>query len=625
MEFLRPFFGIPSNTFFTHFCFVCFFLLWPLLVVAERHQEPECGGDINLNRTTFSLSSPEYPGSLPRHFECLWRVRNPRGLAVVVQAINLDFGSEIKDDCKNGVLEIFNGCGSERFLVEKICQRHKTSQDGLLWVSSGSCVTIKFSSGKHKDNKFLLSVAESAASCGDILKNNDNNNQTFEGRLPAHPGGSNKCVWIIVVQTGIIELAFKDRFQVTSLSQDCKENYVQVQDGRYSASPVLGRFCGTSRPYPVYSSGKYLRVTLHRSRTGITSKHSFKAQYTVVDSTPASKSSYCGHDVILGPGDGRFSTPRYPEQYLPDLTCIWKIEVDSKNKIILRFQEFDVEGDSQVCPDDSDHAKVFNGLASWSPVIGRYCGRVIPSTIKSKTNKLRIEFRSNRQYAGRGFEAVFSVQSEKPDGETRNHFTGIMIGATCGVVFIVLSILAVFHTRKLRRQRAQSRISEVASTASFDVHHVNAPPSYDLVMASPDLFPSKERQQSRGYSGVPHLHREISHLLGDPESDDEDLPPYPGLPGRDGVVEFCFGQPSDERRRSHSKERHVSESEQPSCQISAVWYRRWPTDASTSPNVRNLESASENEVTTLERQDSKETVQPVFHRMDTTSSFVTDV
>ena len=144
-------------------------------------------------------------------------------------------------------------------------------------------------------------------------------------------------------------------------------------------------------------------------------------------------------------------------------------------------------------------------------------------------------------------------------------------------------------------------------------------------MASPDLFPSKERQQSRGYSGVPHLHREISHLLGDPESDDEDLPPYPGLPGRDGVVEFCFGPPSDERRRSHSKERHVSESEQPSCQVSAVWYRRWPTGASSTPNVRDLESASENQVTTLERHDSKETARPGYERMDTSSSFVTDV
>lgn len=146
-------------------------------------------------------------------------------------------------------------------------------------------------------------------------------------------------------------------------------------------------------------------------------------------------------------------------------------------------------------------------------------------------------------------------------------------------------------------------------------------------MASPDLFPSNARQQSRGYSGVPHLHREISHLLGDPESDDEDLPPYPGLPRLDGVVEFCFGSPPGERRRSNSKERHVSESEQPSCQISAVWYRRWPTSSSSSPNVRDLEEASDNQATicTLERQNSKESPRPALERMDTSSSFVTDV
>ena len=54
-----------------------------------------------------------------------------------------------------------------------------------------------------------------------------------------------------------------------------------------------------------------------------------------------------------------------------------------------------------------------------------------------------------------------------------------MIGTTCGIIFIVLSVLAIFHTQKLRRQRAQSRRSEVASTASFDVHQANAPPSYE--------------------------------------------------------------------------------------------------------------------------------------------------
>ena len=68
--------------------------------------------------------------------------------------------------------------------------------------------------------------------------------------------------------------------------------------------------------------------------------------------------------------------------------------------------------------------------------------------------------------------------------ERRNHFTGIMIGTTCGVIFIVLSVVAVFHTRKLRIQRAQSRRSEVASTASFDVHQASAPPSYDTGIGS---------------------------------------------------------------------------------------------------------------------------------------------
>jgi len=36
----------------------------------------------------------------------------------------------------------------------------------------------------------------------------------------------------------------------------------------------------------VYSSGRYLRVTLHGSETGMNFKHSFKAQYNVIDSIP---------------------------------------------------------------------------------------------------------------------------------------------------------------------------------------------------------------------------------------------------------------------------------------------------------------------------------------------------
>ena len=60
-----------------------------------------------------------------------------------------------------------------------------------------------------------------------------------------------------------------------------------------STSPTLGTFCGTSRPYPVYSTGPYLRVTLHGSRTGMNLKHSFKAQFNVIDKEPIPKTGVC--------------------------------------------------------------------------------------------------------------------------------------------------------------------------------------------------------------------------------------------------------------------------------------------------------------------------------------------
>lgn len=47
------------------------------------------------------------------------------------------------------------------------------------------------------------------------------------------PRGPNKCVWIISVPRGKIELVFKDKFLVTNHGKDCKDDFVQVQDGKF--------------------------------------------------------------------------------------------------------------------------------------------------------------------------------------------------------------------------------------------------------------------------------------------------------------------------------------------------------------------------------------------------------
>ena len=77
-------------------------------------------------------------------------------------------------------------------------------------------------------------------------------------------------------------------------------------------------------------------------------------------------------------------------------------------------------------------------------------------------------------------QSNYSVCFPEAAEDPASHFTGIMIGTTCGIIFIVLTVLAVAHTRKLRLRRAQLRRTDVASTVSFDhdVHQLNAPPSY---------------------------------------------------------------------------------------------------------------------------------------------------
>ena len=88
-------------------------------------------------------------------------VESTKGKYLLVKSISLSFGSDIQDECDKGMLEIFDGCDKERFLVEKICNRRaEYDQKEDLWVSSGSCITIKFSPGSGNKYNFLLRVVE---------------------------------------------------------------------------------------------------------------------------------------------------------------------------------------------------------------------------------------------------------------------------------------------------------------------------------------------------------------------------------------------------------------------------------------------------------------------------------
>lgn len=85
-----------------------------------------------------------------------------------------------------------------------------------------------------------------------------------------------ECVWSINVDTdSIIELSF-DFFNLSD-SADCSEDYVEVRDGLFSESELVGKFCGSNKPSKITSDLWDLRVAFKSS--GKTKYPGFKATY----------------------------------------------------------------------------------------------------------------------------------------------------------------------------------------------------------------------------------------------------------------------------------------------------------------------------------------------------------
>lgn len=107
-----------------------------------------------------------------------------------------------------------------------------------------------------------------------------------------------ECTWTIRVDLDYrIRLSF-DFFNL-SQSSDCSVDYVEVRDGVFKTSDLIGKYCGTEKPESITSDSWDMRVTFKSS--GKTSYPGFKASYK-------RKSKYERFRVTWGvsPGAGHF-------------------------------------------------------------------------------------------------------------------------------------------------------------------------------------------------------------------------------------------------------------------------------------------------------------------------------
>lgn len=112
--------------------------------------------------------------------------------------------------------------------------------------------------------------------------------------------------------------------------------------------------------------------------------------------------SNCG-SILHGPS-GSFQSTNFPNNYLSDEYCTWKVQVPLGKKVRLEFEEFRTE-------ENKDFVLIYDS-GKTDPIIGFSGVKDKPRAITSSGNSIRVRFISNGENVNNGFKVAYKQTGE---------------------------------------------------------------------------------------------------------------------------------------------------------------------------------------------------------------------
>ncbi|XP_055631741.1 tolloid-like protein 1 [Toxorhynchites rutilus septentrionalis] len=239
---------------------------------------------------------------------------------------------------------------------------------------------------------------------------------SYHSKIP--PADPERCEWRITATHGeqiVLNITDMDIFK----SENCRTDYLEIRDGYWYKSPLLGRFCGSKRSSTVIVSTGSRMLLSYATSFRQASMRGFAAQYEAI----------CGGDIS---GNGRLESPNYPAEYLANKECVWRITVPRDFQVALKFQSFEVENHDNCA---YDYVEVRDGDSADSRLIGVFCGYKTPPDMRSSSNKMFVKFVSDGSVQKAGFLATFVKEvdeCERKDHTCEHECINTLGGYDCG-------------------------------------------------------------------------------------------------------------------------------------------------------------------------------------------------
>ncbi|XP_061196173.1 dorsal-ventral patterning tolloid-like protein 1 [Saccostrea echinata] len=272
-----------------------------VVVPGDSHTTPSptglnCTRDIYINGSTSgTISSPNFGVGLqyPPRSGCIWRFFAPFGYAI--RLAYTQFGVEGGRSCPFDSVTVFDGQSSTGKMIAKNCGNtlpapvvSKTNNMYVSFVSDGSTQDIGFTAtySAVKLNVSTQAVNTDQACHGStplVLNRTSGFIYSEKFTLGMNYPDNLNCRWHIKAPADkVITLQFNTFY----LEKDraCQYDNLQVLDGPFARSPLIGKYCGINYPQKLTSTASdlYIRFQTDESENEI----GFNITYTIHDPIP---------------------------------------------------------------------------------------------------------------------------------------------------------------------------------------------------------------------------------------------------------------------------------------------------------------------------------------------------
>ncbi|BES95605.1 calcium ion Hypothetical protein [Nesidiocoris tenuis] len=408
-----------------------------------------CGGNITEPST---LRGPQYDSKFgyPRA-DCFWNITAPAGklISIKIQELYLTTGP----GCGLEYVKIWDGnylAGNNSNLIASLCGQLK-DRSGKYRSTSNNLLVRLYSNYFSKWKKFVADITfvhGPSVGCGGLIEPAEGSKSIIESpdlNKDKKYDTTMDCLWSVSAPPSMSVLLTFEKFDLDQCypgNKTCSCDFLEVYDGIDENTELIGRFCGSTLPNKITSSGGFL--TIKFSSDELVEKSGFRLSLTALRSP-------CGITYLNVTDQMQtLTSPSYPGLYPSNIHCKWVL-VAKMGSFDIHVEEVDIV-ESKGCQDDSLEIKdvgmgfpYTNGMIG-SPNMRRiyigndkvsnmrpslsmgsrfpfspstFCGKVKNVDYYSSTNLLMIKFRSSsEQRTAKGFKLSYSLTG------CRRNFTG---------------------------------------------------------------------------------------------------------------------------------------------------------------------------------------------------------